>query len=168
MTKLSDNLQSAADTAKDGFATVKATATRTSSAARKTAGAALDKGKDTAAIAVNSSKELASKAITKTGDSIDKNPLAVVVGGLALGLIVGALLPKSKREAKVLGKTGKRFNKKARKIAEAAKDAGKEKVAAMGLSGDAVREQFRDLVSKASEAVKAAGQAAGDAARKGD
>ena len=54
----------------------------------------------------------------------------------------------------MMGKTGKKLNKKAKEMAEAAKAAGKEKVDSLGLNGDAVREQFRDLVSKAAEAVK--------------
>lgn len=105
-------------------------------------------------------------AAARTGDSIDKNPLAIVLGGVALGAIIGALLPSTEREAKMLGKAGKKLNKKAKKMAEAAKVAGKDKVDSLGLNGDMVREQFRDLVSKATEAVRAAGQAASEEARK--
>ena len=101
----------------------------------------------------------------KTSDGIDKNPLAIVLGGLAIGAIVGALLPRTERETKVLGKAGKKLNKKARKMAEAAKAAGKDQVESLGLNGDALRLQFRDLVSKAAVAVKAASQAATDAAK---
>jgi ElaB/YqjD/DUF883 family membrane-anchored ribosome-binding protein len=168
MSKLGENLKSASDSAKDSIATVRAKASETTAIARNKATDALDKSMDAAISAVQTSKDLATKAITKSSDSLDKNPLAVVLGGLALGVIVGALLPKSQHETKVLGKAGKKLNKKARKIADAAKDAGKDKVSSLGLSGDAVREQFRDLVSKATEAVKAAGQAASDAARKQD
>ena len=50
----------------------------------------------------------------KTGDGIDKNPLAIVLGGIALGAIVGALLPRTERETKLMGKTGKKLNKKAK------------------------------------------------------
>lgn len=168
MSKLSNNIQSVSETAKDGLATAKATATRTSAAARKSAFAAVDKGVSAAASAVQSSKQAANKAVAKSSDTLDKNPFAIVVGGLALGVIIGALLPKSKHEEKMLGKTGKKLNKQARKMAAAAKVAGKDKVDSLGLNGDAMRQQFRDLVSKASEAVKAAGQAAGDAANKRD
>jgi ElaB/YqjD/DUF883 family membrane-anchored ribosome-binding protein len=90
------------------------------------------------------------------------------LGGLALGAIVGALLPKSQREEKLLGSTGKKLNSKAKEIAQAAKQAGMDKVDSLGINKDSAREQFRDLVSKATEAVKAAGQAAGAAARKKD
>jgi ElaB/YqjD/DUF883 family membrane-anchored ribosome-binding protein len=172
MSKLSDGIKdgikSASSGAKDGLATARSKATETSAAAKKKAAEALEKSRKAAARSVESSKKLASKAKDKTGDTIDQNPLAIVLGGLALGAIVGALLPKSEREEKILGKAGKKLNKQAKKIAEAAKVAGMEKVDSLGINKDSAREQFRDLVSKATEAVKAAGQAASDAARKKD
>jgi hypothetical protein len=113
----------------------------------------------------DSIKAAADSAKSTTSDGIDKNPLAIVLGGLAIGAIVGALLPRTERETKVLGKAGKKLNKKARKMAEAAKAAGKDQVESLGLNGDALRLQFRDLVSKAAVAVKAASQAATDAAK---
>ncbi len=57
------------------------------------------------------------------------------------------------------------MNKKARKIAEAAKVAGMSQVDTLGINGEAMRTQFRELVSKAALAVKAAGQAATEAAK---
>ncbi len=168
MSKLGEGLRTATGSAKDGLATAMAKASETGNAAKKKAADALDKSRDVAARSVQSSKKLASKAAEKSTDTIDKNPLVIVAGGLALGAIIGALLPKSSREKELLSKTGEKLNQRARDIAEAAKEAGTDKVNNLGLNGDAIREQFRDLVSKASEAVKAAGQAAGDAARKRD
>jgi len=105
------------------------------------------------------------RAKVKTDESIDENPLAILLGGIAIGAIVGALLPRTERETKVLGKVGKKLNKKARKMTDAAKAAGKEQIDNLGLNGDAMRAQFRELVSKAAVAVKAAGQAATEAAK---
>jgi hypothetical protein len=140
MNKLTDTVNDATAGAKKRLTTLKAeTAARTSAA--KT------------------------KAKVKTNESIDKNPLAIVLGGIAIGAIVGALLPHTEREAKVLGKAGKKLNKKARKVADAAKAAGMEQVDNLGLNGDAMRTQFRELVSKAAVAVKAAAQAATEAAK---
>jgi hypothetical protein len=147
MSKIGDSIKTAADSAKDSLATAKAKTTQSTAAARAKASEAYEKGKG------------------KTSDGIDKNPLAIVLGGLAIGAIVGALLPRTERETKVLGKAGKKLNKKARKMAEAAKAAGKDQVESLGLNGDALRLQFRDLVSKAAVAVKAASQAATDAAK---
>ena len=147
MSKIGDSIKTAADSAKDSLATAKAKTTQSTAAARAKAADAYEKGKG------------------KTSDGIDKNPLAIVLGGIAIGAIVGALLPRTERETKVLGKAGKKLNKKARKMAEAAKAAGKDQVESLGLNGDALRLQFRDLVSKAAVAVKAASQAATDAAK---
>ena len=62
---------------------------------------------------VESSKQLAKKASKASSDGIDKNPLAIVAGGIALGAIIGMLLPKTQREKKVLGKAGKVINETA-------------------------------------------------------
>ena len=168
MTKLKDSIKSAADTAKDTLSSAKTKAGNTSEAAKKSATNALEKSKSAAARGVRSSKKLAHKAAEKSNDTIDKNPLAIVLGGLALGAIVGALLPKTEQEKKLLGKTGKKLNEKVKSVAGAAKSAGKDKIDSLGINTDSAREQFRDLVGKATEAVKAAGQAASEAARKRD
>jgi ElaB/YqjD/DUF883 family membrane-anchored ribosome-binding protein len=157
MSKLGDNIKTATDAAKSAGAT-----------AKRSAATAVDKSKAAAAKSVQSSKALAKKASDTTAQTIDKNPLAIIAGGIAIGAIVGMLLPKTEREMKALGKAGKKLNKAAKRAAEAAKIAGKAKVDTLGLNQDALRDQFRDLVSKASEAVKAAGKAAADEARKRD
>ena len=54
------------------------------------------------------------------------------------------------------------------RAAEAAKQAGKERIDELGLNADSMRDQFRVLVNKASEAVKAAGQAAASETRRRD
>lgn len=152
----------------DGITSAKTTATQTKKVARDQASKAIEAGREAAARGVSNSRDFVNKAAVKTGEGIDNNPLAIVLGGIAIGAIVGALLPRTEQEMKVLGKTGKKLNKKARKMAEAAKDAGKNKIDTLGLSGDAIRDQFRILVSKAADAVKAAGAAASDAAKKSD
>ena len=168
MSKIGDSIKTAADSAKEGLATAKAKTTEPSGAAREKAAEAYEKGREAAARGVQQSREVAHNVAIKTGDGIDKNPLAIVLGGIALGAIVGALLPTTEREKKVMGKTGKKLNKKAKEMAKAAKAAGKQQVDSLGLNGDAMREQFRDLVSKAALAVKAAGEAATEAAKKKD
>jgi ElaB/YqjD/DUF883 family membrane-anchored ribosome-binding protein len=168
MSKISDSIKTVSDTAKEGLATAKAKSTQTSAAAREKAAEAYEKGREAAARSVQQSRDIAHNVAIKTNDGIDKNPLAIVLGGIALGAIVGALLPRTERETKIMGKAGKKLNKKAKEMAKAAKAAGKEQVDSLGLNGDAVREQFRDLVSKAALAVKAAGEAAKAEAAKKD
>lgn len=158
MSKIGDGIKSATDSAK-------AKTARSSAAARQKASAAFEKSKDAAATGVEQSKVIARQAKDKTIEGVDKSPLAIILGGIAIGAIVGALLPRTERETKMLGKAGKKLNKKARKVAEAAKVAGMGQVDTLGLNGEAMRAQFRELVSKAALAVKAAGQAATDAAK---
>jgi ElaB/YqjD/DUF883 family membrane-anchored ribosome-binding protein len=168
MSKLGENLKSATGAARETIAHAGEKAREAGVAAKRSASIAAEKGKVAAARSVAGSKQLAKKAGQASTDGIDKNPLAIVAGGIAIGAIIGMLLPKSEREQKVLGKAGKAINDTAKRAANAAKDAGKAKVNEVGLGTDAMRDQFRDLVGKASEAVKAAGKAAADEARKRD
>ncbi len=168
MSKIGDSIKTATHNAKEGLASAKAKTSETSAAAREKAAEAFEKGREAAARGVQQSRDVAHNVAIKTNDGIDKNPLAIVLGGIALGAIIGALLPTTEREKKVMGKTGKKLNKKAIEMAKAAKAAGKEQVDSLGLNGDAVREQFRDLVSKAALAVRAAGEAAKAEAAKKD
>jgi ElaB/YqjD/DUF883 family membrane-anchored ribosome-binding protein len=155
MSKIADNISKAKGAAKTAGTSAKRSAT-----------AAVDKGKAAASRSVESSKAFARKTGDTTRQTVEQNPLAIVAGGIALGAIAGMLLPVSKREGKALGKAGKKINKAAKQAAEAAKAAGKERIDALGINQDALRAQFRDLVGKAGEAVKAAGIAAAEETRK--
>ena len=73
-------------------------------------------------------------------------PVAAVVGGFAIGALLAALLPRTEREEKLLGKTGRRLTVAARDAAQRGLDAGKEQI-----------EQIR---SKTAQKV---GEAVGDA-----
>ena len=157
MSTLGDNIKTATSAAKEASAN-----------AKRGASNAVDKGKAAASRSVETSKALAKKAGDTTSQTIDKNPLAILAGGLVIGAIAAMLIPATKREQKMLGKAGKKFNKTAKRAVDAAKSAGKDKIDSLGLNQDSLRDQFRDLVSKASEAVKAAGKAAADETRKRD
>ena len=157
MSTLGDNIETATTAAKEAGAT-----------AKRNASAAVDKSKAAASRSAESSRVLAKKAGESTSQTIDKNPLAILAGGLVIGAVAALLLPATKREQKLLGKAGKKFNKTAKRAVDAAKSAGKDKIDSLGLNQDSLRDQFRDLVNKASEAVKAAGKAAADEARKHD
>ena len=104
MSKLTDTARNA-----------KAKAGEKGAAAKRKAGEVYGRGRDAASRSAQSSREMAQKAKAKSGETIDRNPFAAVVGGLALGAIAAALLPKSEREQKVLGKTGKEMVERAAK-----------------------------------------------------
>lgn len=100
------------------------------------------------------------KAAAAAGKAIEANPLAVVAGGIAIGVAIGALLPKTKRETELLGATGKKLNKAAAGAADAAKDAAKAELVALPLSKNAVREQAGKVLNQLAKAVSSAGEAA--------
>ena len=126
----------------------------------------LGQGKDIAteraAAASAATRQVATKAAEKSTQTVDKNPFMVVAGGLAMGLIAAVLLPRTKVEAKYVGAAGRKINDTAKKAVEAAKEAGHEQIASLGLNSDSMRDQFKDLIGKLFETAKSAALAAQD------
>lgn len=116
--------------------------------------------------AYGTARERASSAYSTTrqsaSDGLDTAPLAALAGGLALGVIAGALLPRTRREAELLGPVGRRVNETAREAFYAAREAGKEQI---GLNKDAAKSQVQSLLDKATTAAKTAGEAAAQKVR---
>ncbi|SOB87561.1 hypothetical protein SAMN06297144_2693 [Sphingomonas guangdongensis] len=98
-----------------------------------------------------------------TVQGLEANPLGVLVGGLAVGLIAGAVIPRSEREKRVLKPVGKRLAEGAVAALTAAKETGKEQLSAGVLSRDAAKESARKVFSSALDAAKTAKGAAADA-----
>jgi len=84
--------------------------------------------RDRTSAAYSAARERAGSVGQRTAESIDAAPMAAVVGGLALGAIAGALLPKSEREGQLLGTAGRRLTDTARQAVQAARDASKEQI----------------------------------------
>ena len=95
---------------------------------RQSAADAYEAARQRTASAYSSARQTASSAGKRTADGIDGNPMAALVGGLALGAIVGALVPATRRERELFGNVGRRMNDTARQAVVAARDAGKEKL----------------------------------------
>src|SRR3954471_6837138 len=121
-------------------------------AVRQSAADAYEAARERTASAYSSARETAATAGRRTADGIDGNPMAALVGGLALGAIAGALLPIARQERQLFGNVGKRINDTARQAALAARDAGKERL-----------DGFTD---QALGAVRASASAAADSVRK--
>jgi hypothetical protein len=90
-----------------------------------------------------------------TVQSLEANPLGILVGGLAAGLVAGALIPRSEREKKALAPVGKKLAEGAVAALAAAKETGKEQLSAGVLSRDAAKESARKVFSSALDAAKA-------------
>lgn len=114
----------------------------------------------TAEKALETTRDTAREAARRTAQGIEANPLAVLVGGVAIGVLAGALIPRTEQEGKLLGPVGKRINDTAAGAAQAAKDAGKAELDALGLNRDAARDQVGKLLDGVVKALSSAGSAA--------
>lgn len=103
--------------------------------------------------AYDSALDSASTAGRKAGDAIVDNPLVALGAGLAAGALVASLLPTSRKERELLRPYGDRVTGAARDAAQAARQAGSEKLRELGLTPDVIAD-------KATEAAKATAQAA--------
>ena len=110
-----------------------------SDAPRGKAASALAAARERTASAYEAARNRASDAGRKANEQLSIYPLSAVVGGFLLGALVGAMLPRTERETKLMGQTGRR-------VAGAAKDAAQR-----GL--DAGREQLDQLKANAAETV---------------
>jgi hypothetical protein len=104
--------------------------------------------------AYEAARGTARSAGRKTVEGVEANPVAAVVGGLALGALAAALLPKTKREQAMLGDVGRRINDSAREAARAARDAGKEQIGELGFSREAIQRRLDGLTDAAVGAVR--------------
>lgn len=121
--------------------------------------------RDRAADAYDSARDKASYARDSAATGFDDAPLAVLAGGIALGAIIGALLPKTDREAKLLGPVAAKASDAAKSAFVAARSAGQDKLDELGINRDAARAKVDQLVDTASQAASSAGAAARDAVR---
>ena len=136
-------------------ASVKQTATRAKAVATT-------KIKETGAVA----RAKVSTASKKVSEGVDGYPVAALVGGLALGAVVAALLPRTKKEDEILGHIGGELNNRAMEALGAARDAGIAKLDELGISTDAAGQQVGKLIESAAKVAEVAGNAAINAVQK--
>ena len=91
--------------------------------------------------------------------------MAALVGGLAVGAVLGALLPRTRQEEELLVSIGGAINDRAKDAAQAAREAGKAKLDEFGLSTDAAGKQVGKLIDSIAKVAETAGTAAVDAVR---
>jgi hypothetical protein len=101
----------------------------------------------------------------RAGEGIDANPLVAVAGGLALGAIVAALIPRTRREDELLGDVGRRLNDTAREAGRAARESGRAQLDELGLSRDGLKSKLDEFTGRAVGAVRSSAGAAAGAAR---
>ncbi len=116
--------------------------------------------------AYGDARESVSNAGRRVGESLDEAPLIALAGGLAAGALLAALLPRTESEARVLRPVGKRLTGTARAAAQAARQAGTQRLDELGLTPQKGMETLRSIVDGAGEAAKVSAQAALSTARK--
>ena len=105
------------------------------------------------------------RARDQAADRIETSPLLALGGGLAIGALLAAILPRTRTEEKLLGPVGGRLTDTARTAAEAAKEAGREKLAELNITREAGKGAVQSLVDGLTEAARTSGQAAVSAVR---
>lgn len=149
--------------------TVRQSAAEAYESARERTSAAYQAARERAGDAYDSARETARSAGRRTAEGIDSNPFAAIVGGLAIGAIAAALIPRTQREEQLLGGVGRKVTDTAREAARAARDAGRDQIEELGLSRDGVQRRLNEFTDKAVGAVRSSAGAAKDAvAAKGD
>lgn len=124
------------------------------SAVRSRAADAYSSARERTSAAYGAARERAGSATRRAGDSVDTNPELAVIGGLALGAIVAALLPRTEREQQALGQYGRRINQTARDAARAATDAGRSKLDEIGFNKETARQKLGEVASTVGEAAR--------------
>ena len=114
------------------MATNTETEVRTETPARETsrsrAAEAYQSARQRTSSAYEAARGRAAEVTRTASDQIAVYPVGAVIGGLAIGALLGFLLPSTRREEELLGDTGRRITGAAREAAQRGLDAGKEQV----------------------------------------
>jgi len=101
----------------------------------------------------------------RVSDTLSEAPLIALAGGIAAGALIAALLPRTRSETRLVRPTARRVKETARAAYTAAKDTGTERLNELGLSREKGEETIRSLLQGVTDAARASGEAAFDAAR---
>lgn len=173
---LRDSAGAARASAGETLSTAKEKAAEALGTAKEKTGVAYDSARDYASIAAEAARDKANAAYvsakdtavtvrTRTADGIEQSPIAALVGGIAVGVLLGALIPRSQREAEALGPIGDKLGALAKAALAAAKEAGQDTLDELGVNKDAARQQVDKLIDTAGKAASSASSAAVEAVR---
>lgn len=88
------------------------------------------------------------------------NPLALVAGGVAVGVVLGMLLPRLDKERELLAPVGAKLADRATATIQAAKDAGRAELEGLIPNRDNAKEKVGALFGNVVEAAKGAARGA--------
>lgn len=121
---------------------------------RDSAAHAVEQTRETASHAAHATRDGARDAAQRTAEAIDSNPVVALVGGIALGAAIGALLPKTQVESEHLGPLGRKIADGATAAARAARDAGKEELSGLAPDKDAAKAKAASFLQTVTDAAK--------------
>jgi hypothetical protein len=103
----------------------------------------------------------------RVSGTLGEAPLIALAGGIAAGALIAALLPRTEAETRAIRPTARRVRRTAQDAFQAARDIGTQRLDELGINRAKGEETIRSLLQGVTDAAKASGQAALDAARKG-
>ena len=121
---------------------------------------AYDAAREKAVDAYDAARERAIEARAQAKKSVGDNALVALGGGLALGAIVAALLPTTRRERDLVGPYADKVKAKASDAVGAAKEAGTSRLGELGITKTAGQDVIRQIIDGATDAIKASAKAA--------
>lgn len=143
---------------------------------RDRAGEIVDQARERATEVAGTARERAIEAYDSARDNVrearkgarkqvEASPLAALGGGLAIGAIIAALLPKTRKEKELFGPLTDRVKETAKEAAEAARTAGQGRLDELGLTKTAGTDAIKKVVEGATDAIKTSAKAAASAVK---
>ena len=102
--------------------------TEQEASARSRAAEALEAARERTVSAYEAARERTTGVTRQVTDQMSIYPVGAVIGGLAVGALLGVLLPRTRRETEWFSDTGRRITDAAREAAQKGLDAGKDRV----------------------------------------
>lgn len=144
--------------------------TENRTATSKRAGEAREDGvlgsaRERAVEAYDSARDAARRAGDSANAQFNEAPFLALGGGLALGALIAALVPVSRRERELLGPVTDRIKDTATSAAQAAREAGTSRLGELGLTRDRGNDLIREIVDGATDALRTSARAAASTVR---
>jgi hypothetical protein len=115
--------------------------------------------------AYDSARDGVAGAGRKAAGTLSEAPLIALAGVAAAGALIAALLPRTKAETEALRPAVRRVRKTAKAAIDAARETGSGRLNELGITRDKGEDTIRSLFQGVTDAAKASGQAALDAAK---
>jgi len=128
-------------------------------------GSFADTARQRAIEAYDNARDGVADAGRKATGTLKEAPLVALAGVAAAGALIAALLPRTRVETEALRPTVRRVRQTAKAALDAARETGTGRLDELGITREKGEETIRSLFQGVTDAAKASGQAAVDAAK---